>query len=62
MPSAVVNHVAVLVVLSPSTEGYDTSEKFDSYAEFTTLQEYVPISQTRQRVEVRCRESVEEDS
>jgi len=38
-------------VLSNGTEGFDRGDKFADYQELETLQEYVLISQKRQRVE-----------
>ncbi|MFP4008044.1 MAG: Uma2 family endonuclease [Spirulinaceae cyanobacterium] len=42
-------------VLSPSTQGFDLSDKFDDYAKIIALEEYVLISQKSQRVECRRR-------
>lgn len=42
-------------VLSPSTQGFDLSAKFDDYAKIGALEEYVLISQYPQRVECRRR-------
>ena len=58
VPTAVVNPVCVCEVLSPSSEGFDSGEKFDRYAELETLRDYVLVSQNRRRVEVRSRASV----
>jgi Uma2 family endonuclease len=44
-------------VLSPSTQTFDLGEKFDDYQKLETLEEYVLISQERQRVECRRRTS-----
>lgn len=41
----------IVEVLSDSTEGLDRGDKFSDYQELETLQEYVLISQKRQRVE-----------
>lgn len=57
VPTAVVNPVCVCEVLSPSSEGFDSGEKFDRYAELETLLDYVLVSQNRRRVEVRSRAS-----
>jgi len=38
-----------------STQGFDLSTKFDDYAKIVALEEYVVISQDRQRVECRRR-------
>ncbi|ACA99521.1 MULTISPECIES: Uma2 family endonuclease [Cyanophyceae] len=42
----------ILEVLSPATENFDRTEKFQDYQRITTLEEYVLISQTQQEVEV----------
>ncbi|MEH1900262.1 MAG: Uma2 family endonuclease [Nostoc sp.] len=41
----------IIEVLSPSTEAFDRGDKFIDYQELETFQEYVLISQTRQRVD-----------
>lgn len=41
----------IVEVLSDSTESRDRGDKFADYRELSTLQEYVLISQSRQRVE-----------
>ncbi|MCL1471687.1 Uma2 family endonuclease [Argonema antarcticum] len=41
----------IVEVLSRGTEGFDRGDKFGDYQELETLQEYVLISQKRQRVE-----------
>ncbi|MBD2515485.1 Uma2 family endonuclease [Nostoc sp. FACHB-973] len=41
----------IIEVLSPSTEAFDRGDKFIDYQELETLQEYVLISQTRQRTD-----------
>ncbi|BAZ68458.1 MAG: Uma2 family endonuclease [Pelatocladus maniniholoensis HA4357-MV3] len=47
----------IIEVLSPSTEAFDRGDKFNDYQELKTLQEYVLISQTRQRVDCFRRNS-----
>ncbi len=42
----------VIEVLSPSTEAYDRSQKFDCYRECTTIEEYVLIDAQRQAIDV----------
>lgn len=43
------------MVLLPSTEAFDTGEKFVDYQKLESLEEYVLISQENQRVEChRC--------
>jgi Uma2 family endonuclease len=41
----------IVEVLSNGTEGFDRGDKFADYQELETLQEYVLISQKRERVE-----------
>ncbi|MEA5620279.1 Uma2 family endonuclease [Cronbergia sp. UHCC 0137] len=41
----------IIEVLSPSTEAIDRGDKFSDYQELESLQEYVLVSQTRQRVD-----------
>jgi Uma2 family endonuclease len=41
----------IIEVLSDGTEGFDRGDKFADYQELETLQEYVLISQKRERVE-----------
>jgi Uma2 family endonuclease len=41
----------IVEVLSPKTEAFDRGDKFADYQQLETLQEYVLISQKRQRVE-----------
>jgi Uma2 family endonuclease len=47
----------IVEVLSPSTQVFDTGEKFDDYQQLESLEEYVLISQDNQRVECRRRTS-----
>jgi Uma2 family endonuclease len=47
----ILNPVVIVEVLSPSTESYDRGRKFQAYRTIATLQEYLLISQTMQRVE-----------
>ncbi|MGB3402750.1 MAG: Uma2 family endonuclease [Microcoleaceae cyanobacterium] len=42
-------------VLSPSTEAFDLSEKFEDYQQLETLQEYILIYQEKQQVKCRRR-------
>jgi len=44
-------------VLSPSTQNFDLSEKFEDYQKLKSLEEYVLISQDDRRVECRRRGS-----
>lgn len=47
----------VVEVLSEATEGFDRGDKFADYRQLPSLQEYVLISQTRQRVDVFRRDA-----
>ncbi|MGF1535716.1 MAG: Uma2 family endonuclease [Elainellaceae cyanobacterium] len=44
-------------VLSPSTQAFDSGQKFEDYRQIDALEEYVLISQEQLRVECRCRVS-----
>jgi Uma2 family endonuclease len=46
-----INPTVVVEVLSPSTEQYDRTAKFDRYREIGTLREYVLVAQEQPRVE-----------
>jgi Uma2 family endonuclease len=41
----------IIEVLSPSTEAFDRGDKFADYQQLESLQEYVLVSQSRQRVD-----------
>jgi len=43
-------------VLSPSSEAFDRGLKFEAYSGIESLQEYVPVSQSRPRMEVYTRQ------
>lgn len=45
------NPIAIVEVLSPSTEGYDRGDKFAGYRQLPSLQEYVLVAQDRPSVE-----------
>ena len=45
------NPVLIIEVLSPSTEKYDKSEKFEYYRQIQTLKEYILVSQDKVHVE-----------
>ena len=47
------NPRVVIEILSPSTESYDRTQKFDHYRQLPTLQEYVLVAQNRARVSPR---------
>ena len=50
------NPIVVIEVLSPSTAAYDRGEKFESYKQLASLQEYILVSQDSVRVEHYCRQ------
>lgn len=50
-PQAITNPVAIVEVLSSSTERYDRGKKFGLYRDLTSLQEYILISQNAALVE-----------
>jgi Uma2 family endonuclease len=47
----------IVEVLSPSTQTFDSGEKFDDYRQLASLEEYGLLSQASQRVECRRRTS-----
>lgn len=47
----------IVEVLSPSTQAFDRDQKYEDYQRLESLEEYVLISQERQRVECRRRSS-----
>ena len=51
------NPIAIFEVLSPSTEKYDRTLKFDGYCSIPGFQQYVLISQEQARVEVFTRQA-----
>ena len=53
------NPVVVIEVLSPSTEEYDRTTKFDHYRTIPWLKEYVLIAQEVRRIERRSRIDIE---
>ena len=50
--NCLINPLAIVEVLSPSTETYDRTTKFDAYAEIPSLKEIVFIETTTPRVQV----------
>lgn len=50
-PNSLLNPTVLIEVLSPSTERYDRTDKFDSFKFIASLREYVLISSDRVRVE-----------
>jgi Uma2 family endonuclease len=49
------NPTLIVEVLSPTTEAYDRGDKFTSYRQLESQQEYVLIAQDRPHVEVYAR-------
>ncbi len=49
--NTLLNPVLIIEVLSPSTEVYDRSEKFEYYKQIATLKEYILVSQDKVHVE-----------
>ena len=45
------NPIVIVEVLSPSTEAYDSGEKFRRYQQLASLREYVLVAQDSVRVE-----------
>jgi Uma2 family endonuclease len=50
-PDAIVNPVAIVEVLSPTTEKYDRGAKFNQYRQIPSFREYVLVSQEEPLVE-----------
>ena len=50
------NPIVIVEVLSPSTAAYDREEKFLHYKQFTSLQDYILVSQHKFCVEHYCRQ------
>jgi Uma2 family endonuclease len=53
---AIVNPTVVVEVLSDATERYDRDGKFEAYKSLASLEEYVLVSQSERRIEVRARD------
>ena len=53
------NPIALVEVLSPSTQAYDRGEKFRHYQQLTSLQEYILVSQDEVGVERYRRQGTE---
>jgi Uma2 family endonuclease len=49
------NPKVIIEVLSPTTENYDRTEKFDHYRDLPSLQEYILVLQNSARVETYIR-------
>lgn len=45
------NPIAIIEILSPSTEAFDRGEKFSHYRQIESLQEYIIVSQDKVNVE-----------
>lgn len=56
-PNAILNPVALVEVLSDSTEAYDRGQKASHYRRIPTLQVYLLVSQQEPRVELQVRAS-----
>ena len=54
-PSSIVNPTAVVEVLSPTTEKYDRSKKFERYRNLPSFKEYVLVSYEEPRLESHVR-------
>lgn len=50
---AIVNPALIVEVLSDTTERYDRDAKFEVYKKLPSFEEYVLVSQTERRIEVR---------
>jgi len=50
-PNSLLNPQVIIEVLSPSTERYDRTDKFDHYRQIPSLTDYLLIAQDRVRVE-----------
>lgn len=50
----------IIEVLSDSMEGFDRGDKFDDYRELDSLEDYVLVSQKRQRIDRFLRTSTDE--
>lgn len=50
-PNALLNPVLIVEVLSPSTQNYDRTEKWEHYRRIPTLRDYLLVSSERVRVE-----------
>lgn len=50
-PNSLLNPRVIIEVLSPSTEHYDRTDKFDHYQQLASLNDYILIAQDRVRVE-----------
>ncbi len=56
-PNSAINPIAVVEVLSESSESYDRGEKFYKYRQLDSLKDYLLIDQDKAVVEVFSRES-----
>lgn len=53
--ATLLNPVTIIEVLSPSTELYDRTTKFDDYRQIPTLKDYVLVAQDQPRIDVYSR-------
>jgi len=54
-PDSIINPTALIEVLSPSTEKYDRSKKFERYRNLASFEEYVLVSYEEPRIESHAR-------
>lgn len=54
-PNSILNPTVLVEVLSPSTESYDRSKKFERYREVPSFKEYVLVSYREPRIESHLR-------
>jgi Uma2 family endonuclease len=56
---AIVNPAIIVEVLSDATERYDRDGKFETYRKLPSFEEYVLVSQSERRIQVRTRQGQE---
>lgn len=56
--SAINNPIAIFEVVSTSSVAFDSGKKFDWYSQLVTLRDYVLLAQSKMRVEVYSRASI----
>lgn len=54
-PDSIINPTALIEVLSPTTEKYDRSKKFERYRNLASFKEYVLVSYEEPRIESHMR-------
>lgn len=52
-----INPTLIVEILSPSTKGYDTGEKFEHYRKIPSLEEYLIVAQDKPHVMLYTRQS-----